>query len=169
MHWGHSISSDLIHWKTLKTAISPDEGYTMFSGGSIFDYDNVTGLQTDRNIPTFILLPCAAVWDTHEQNIWLAYSNDGPEYNNFAYYENNPVILGPSSFGKKITAFRDVTCFKYQDYFVSILVQYNRTQFYHSRNLINWELVSEFGETEGSHAGRWECPSLNSFNVSING
>lgn len=142
----------------------------MFSGGSVFDYNNVTGLQTNPNMPTLILLPSAAVWSTREQNVWLAYSNDGPEYNKFVYYDNNPVIPGPSSFGKLITAFRDLTVFKYnQDYYVSILVQYNRTQFYHSRNLIKWELVSEFGEYEGSHAGRWECPSLFPFNVSING
>nr|QIX12410.1 MDL7 [Mayetiola destructor] len=169
VHWGHSISSDLIHWKALDTALYPPVGHEMFSGGAIFDYKNVTKLQTNENVPALILLPSAAVWSTREQNIWLAYSNDGPEYNKFTYYEKNPVIRGPSSYGKLITAFRDLTVFKYHDNYVSILVQYNRTQFYSSHDLIDWELISEFGEYEGSHAGRWECPSLFPFNVSIDG
>lgn len=169
VHWGHAISTDTIHWKYLGSAITPPEGYAMYSGGSIFDHNNVTGLQVNSNMPAMILLPCAAEWKTHAQDIWLAYSNDGPEYEKFQMYDRNPVIRGPYSFGHKITAFRDLNVFKHQDHYVSVLAVYNRTQFFKSYNLIKWEYMSEFGEKEGSHAGRWECPSLFPFNVSIDG
>lgn len=138
----------LIHWKALDVVLYPPEDHEMYSGGSIFDFNNVTGLQTNAEMPAIILLPSAAVWSTRAQNVWLAYSYDGPEYNKFTYFKNNPVIPGPSSLGKLRTACIDLTVFKYQNYYVSILVQYDRTQFYHSRNLIKWELIS--GESEGS-------------------
>lgn len=112
-------------------------------------------------------MPSAANRVTHAQDIWLAYSNDGPEYNKFKWYENNPVIRGPGM--SKPKAFRDLIVFKHKDYFVSIIATYNRTQFYNSRNLLKWELVSEFGEFDGAHTGRWECPSLFPLIVLING
>ncbi|XP_031631695.1 uncharacterized protein LOC116345985 [Contarinia nasturtii] len=167
IHWGHAISTDLIHWKTLEPALyPPDKGTALFSGGAIFDYKNITGLQTNSNIPTLILMPAPAVWKTRKQNVWLAYSNDAPEYVKFKYYEKNPIIRGPPD-TEIITAFRDLTVFKHQDYYVSIIATYNRMQFYHSRNLLKWELVSEFGEFDGAHTGRWECPSLFEFTVPL--
>ncbi|XP_031637877.1 putative glycosyl hydrolase ecdE, partial [Contarinia nasturtii] len=168
-HWGHAISSDLIHWKPLDTALyPPSRDIVMFSGGAIFDHNNVTGLQTNPNVPTMILTPTAAQWSSRHQDIWLAYSNDGPEYVNFQYYERNPIIPGPRN-TEIVTANRDPTVFKYHDYYVAISASYNRTKFFNSRNLLDWELVSEFGDTDGAHGGRWECPSLLPFNVTING
>ncbi|XP_031621237.1 uncharacterized protein LOC116339482 [Contarinia nasturtii] len=168
-HWCHAISSDLVHWKTLPTALyPPNKGFAMFSGGAVFDHNNITGLQTNSNTPTLLLMPAAAEWSSREQNIWLAYSNDGPEYATFKYYKNNPIIAGPPN-SEIVTAFRDPIFFQHKDYYVAIVASYNRTKFYNSRNLLNWEFVSEFGEFDGSHTGRWECPSLFPFNVTING
>lgn len=167
VHWGHAISTDLVHWKTLEPALIPPEGHAMFSGGAIFDRNNITGLQTNANMPTLILMPSAVNRKTRKQHIWLAYSNDGPEYTKFKYYENNPIIPGPPEY--EIPTLRDLTIFKYQDFYVSILVSYNRTKFYQSHNLLKWDKVSEFGEFEGAHTGRWECPSLIPFKVTIAG
>src|SRR6187551_2860054 len=51
MHWGHAVSSDLVHWKELPVALYPDEHGTMFSGSALVDWNNTAGFQTDAEKP----------------------------------------------------------------------------------------------------------------------
>ena len=46
MHWGHSISKDLMHWEHLAPAIVRDTLGHIFSGSSIVDQENVAGYGT---------------------------------------------------------------------------------------------------------------------------
>nr|QIX12413.1 MDL10 [Mayetiola destructor] len=165
IHWFHAISSDLIHWRNLGIALAPREGNLIFSGGAIIDHDNVTGLQTKNDKKTLIL-----VFTAHnivEEKQWLAYSNDGPEYEHFQYYNHNPIIPNPNP--KTYKDFRDPSVFKYEDHFVMVLAAYDHVMIYNSPDLLEWKLVSEFGIDEGSHIGTWECPSLFPINVTIDG
>ena len=43
MHWGHSISKDLMHWEHLAPAIARDTLGHIFSGSSIVDQENTAG------------------------------------------------------------------------------------------------------------------------------
>ncbi len=94
MHWGHAVSSDLVHWQEKNIAFYPDEDGTVFSGSAIIDRKNVTGLKQNDNDVILIFYTCAG--STSEaskgkpftQN--LAYSIDGG--NTFMKYGKNPLI-----------------------------------------------------------------------------
>lgn len=159
------MSEDLVHWRPLPVAISPKDGHSIFSGSAIIDHHNVTGLAFINSTAK----PLIAVFTAHniataDETQWIAYSNDAPLYQRYSFYANNPIVKSPG-----VKDFRDPQVFWYKDRFVMLLAAYNRSLIYNSANLIDWTLVSEFGEREGSHKDVWECPSLFPLNVTVNG
>jgi sucrose-6-phosphate hydrolase SacC (GH32 family) len=56
MSWGHAVSPDLVHWKQLPVAIPEENGVMIFSGSTVEDKDNTSGLcgdagQEDARLP----------------------------------------------------------------------------------------------------------------------
>lgn len=167
LYWGHAVSSDLVHWRNLPIALRPERGYSIFSGCAIVDTTNATGLvRPNSSVHPLLAIFTASNIATGDQEQWLAYSYDGPLYTNFKYYERNPIV--PNTI-PGLRDFRDPQVFRYKEYFVMVLAAFNRSLIYNSPNLLNWTLVSEFGEREGSHLDVWECPSLFPINVTANG
>nr|QIZ03396.1 glycoside hydrolase 32 family protein [Mayetiola destructor] len=164
IHWGHAISRDLIHWKSLSTAIYPKDGNLIFSGGAIIDEHNVTGLRTNDNRATLIAVYAAHHLSTNDESQWISYSHDGPFYEKFRYYKKNAIIRNPN---RRQKDFRDPFLFKYKDHYVITIAAHDRIMIFNSRNLLNWKLVSEFGVD--THGRVWECPSLFPINATING
>lgn len=169
MHWGHAISGDMIHWKNLEHALVPSKEYAFFSGSTIIDDHNITGFQAYADKKPLVAIFTAHNRSSDEEEQWLAYSNDGPGYEHFEFYENNPVIAKLNSEQSKPLNFRDPSIYQWEDYYVLFIAQDNRSMIYNSPDMKKWELVSEFGEYEGSHVGIWECPSLFPLNVTIDG
>lgn len=169
MHWGHAVSTDMVHWKNLDVALTPPKGISYFSGGAIIDHHNVTGFQISADKKPLIAIFTAHNTTTNEQEQWLAYSNDGPEYKHFELYKNNPIIDKLNTDPSKPIDFRDPAIYPWGDHYVLFLAQYNKSLIYNSYDMKKWELVSEFGEHDGSHSEIWECPSLFPLNVTING
>lgn len=167
MHWGHATSTDLIHWQHKKIALFPDQLGLIFSGSAVMDTYNTSGLGTKENPPmiavfTYHNMEFEKAGKINTQTQGLAYSLDEGE--TWTKYQANPIINNTT-----LRDFRDPKVFWNNDtkLWNLVLVAGDRAQFYTSKNLINWNLESEFGQNKGAHGGVWECPDL--FKVKVNG
>ena len=160
MHWGHAISSDMVHWEHLPIALYPDDHGYIFSGSVVIDHLNSSGLGTEEN-PAMV-----AVFTYHDpegeksgrnnfQTQGIAYSLD--KGRSWQKHKSNPVLKNPG-----IRDFRDPKVFWHDetDKWIMTLAVLDRIHFYGSKNLTSWEFLSEFGMKSGSHDGVWECPDL---------
>ncbi len=160
MHWGYATSTDLIHWQNKKIALFPDKLGYIFSGSAVIDVNNTSGLGTLENpamvaIFTYHNMEIEKAGGIKTQSQGLAYSLDEGE--TWAKYEGNPIIANPN-----LKDFRDPNVFWNEETktWNLILVAGDHALFYTSKNLINWNLESEFGKGIGEHGGVWECPNL---------
>ena len=95
MHWGHAISSDLIHWEHKPIALYPDENGYIFSGSAVLDKTNSSGFGTKENPPlvamfTYHNAEMAEKGANNYQTQGIAFSLDNGD--TWKMYENNPVI-----------------------------------------------------------------------------
>ena len=152
MSWGHAKSKDLLYWEELPVAIPKDSAY-IFSGCIVWDKDHVSGLG-DLQKPLFVAIYTADFPNKSEEQ-HLAYSND--EGLTWVKYEKNPILdihlkdfRDPNLFWHEPTKQYVMAVSKPKEFII---------QFYGSQNLIQWELLSEFGR-QGDVDKIWECPSL---------
>lgn len=155
MHWGHAVSTDLIHWEELPEALYPDRLGTMFSGSAVIDYDNTAGFNKN-NTPAMVAIYTADNPDKQIQCI--AYSLD--KGRTWTKYDGNPVIDSKAKWNSKDT--RDPKVFWYAPgkHWVLVLNERDGHSIYTSKNLKEW--------TYESHVtGFWECPEL--FELPVDG
>lgn len=167
MHWGHAISTDLVHWEHLPIALYPDSLGTIFSGSAVIDWNNSSGLGTPDQPPMVAIF-------THHNQALAGQGSDQFQYQSIAYsldkgrswikYPGNPVVENPG-----IRDFRDpkVIWMKGAGKWIMTLAAQDRIMFFSSPDLINWTRESEFGAHTGAHGGVWECPDL--FPMEVNG
>ena len=160
MHWGHAISKDLIHWEHLPIALYPDSIGYIFSGSAVVDVNNTSGFGKDGEPPlvaifTYHNMVGEKSGRTDFQTQGIAYSLD--KGRTWTKYANNPVVKSPG-----IKDFRDpkVMWHEAEKQWVMTLAVADHTEFYASKDLKEWVKTGEFGKTEGSHGGVWECPDL---------
>jgi fructan beta-fructosidase len=164
MHWGHAVSTDLIHWDHLPIALAPDEYGAIFSGSAIVDWNNSTGFFNGGSglVAIFTHADQYPGSDRPRQRQSLAYSTDHGR--TWTKYEGNPVLTEES-----ITDFRDPKVFWHEETnkWIMILAAGDHVRIYTSPDLKTWSFASEFGIDAGSHAGVWECPDL--FKLPVDG
>lgn len=152
MHWGHSTSTDLMHWNFEGSAIVPDAWGAIFSGSCVVDHNNTAGFGKDAVIAFYTSAKASPWGDVQSQS--MAYSLDNGK--TFTKYEGNPILTSSEK------DFRDPKVFWYAPgkHWVMMLAVGQHMEIYSSVNLKEWKKESEFGAMQGAHGGVWECPDL---------
>lgn len=155
MHWGHSVSRDLVHWQHLPVAIERDTMGHIFSGSCVVDARNDAGTGTN-NIIAFYTSHRSTQPGHQRQVQCMAYSSDNGR--TFTKYEGNPIITPFDG----LENFRDPKVFWYapQEKWVMIVSADKNMRFYESRNLKDWTYMSEWGEGYGPQPNQFECPDF---------
>jgi len=156
MHWGHALSSDLIHWEALPAALAPDSKNDKggcFSGCGIETEDGslalvYTGVKKIKN--KNIQIQCLAL-------------GDGRDFKK----EKAPVIDSPQLPANAcIEDFRDPKVIKSEDgnYYLYAVNKNKEGKgqvlLYKSRNLTDWDFISCLLENDFGLGNMWECPDI---------
>ena len=154
MHWGHSVSRDLVHWEHLAPALERDTLGHIFSGSCIVDHLNSAGTGKD-NIIAFYTSHKNFPGSQREVQC-MAYSTDNGR--TFHKYEDNPVLTPFDG----LQDFRDPKVFWYEpeQKWVMIVSADKNMRFYASHDLKQWEYMSEWGAGFGPQPNQFECPDF---------
>lgn len=148
MHWGHAISTDLLHWQEQPVALFPTPLGTCYSGSAIETAGGEVKLFYTAHSRT------ASGEDFQVQCLVHA----DLERNRFAPDPGNPIVDNPG-----LGVFRDpkVIWHAPTGRWIMLLTEGQSVGFYASDNLSDWTHLSSFGAGDGRHsAGPWECPDL---------
>ena len=145
MHWGHATSTDMVHWEHKPIALFPDEKGLIFSGSAVVDTNNTSGFGKDGKVPlvaifTYHNMLGEKSGDNTFQTQGIAYSLDNGE--TWTKYEGNPVLGN-----KGIRDLRDPKVFWHEETqsWIMALVAGDYAKFYRSKNLREWDNISDFG------------------------
>lgn len=147
MTWGHSTSTDLIHWTFQGAPIEANAWGTIFSGSAVVDHNNTAGFGKGAVVAMY-----TSAGENQTQSI--AYSNDNGQ--TFTKYDGNPVLTSNTP------DYRDPHVFWNEDIkrWNMIMAEGQHMDIYSSADLKEWKLESQFGAEYGNHGGVWECPDL---------
>ena len=152
MHWGHAVSTDLVHWEEKDCALYPDRFGTMYSGSAIVDDKGVCPVGCGKS-PKMLLYYTAAAnnlmsaGQKHTQR--LAYSEDGF---NFTKYDDAPMVdfIEGGNRDPKVIWVDEMNAY--------VLIMYldgNRFAMFKSADLLNWERFQDITLPSDR-----ECPDL---------
>ncbi|MGB5895319.1 MAG: glycoside hydrolase family 32 protein, partial [Ignavibacteriaceae bacterium] len=159
-HWGHAVSTDLVHWKQLADVLYRHELGGIYSGSSVVDYKNTAGFKTGEYDPIVAFYTTTRKFGNDEADCQnLAYSNDRGR--TFTEYKNNPVIGDRTEILGTYNA-RDPKVIWHELTNKWVMIVYERigNSVFTSDNLKDWEYQSHIQTF-------WECPEL--FELPVDG
>lgn len=150
--WGHAVSTDLLDWTELPTALVATDTQHAWSGSVVHDAANTSGLGTGATGP-LVALYTGFDPATGAQAQCVAHSTDRGR--TWTAYAANPVLDVGS------TSFRDPKVLRDGEGWAMVLVRADEhvVDLYRSPDLLHWTLHSTFGP-EGHVEADWECPDL---------
>lgn len=156
MHWGHTVSSDLIHWTDLPMALAPTVGGPDEAGC-------FSGCAVDNGVPTFIYTGTRGMRN-EIQTQCVAVGDE--ELLHWEKYAGNPVLAEVPAVAAQQRDFRDPYVWKEADAWYMVLG--SRIQdvggavfLYRSSDLLNWEYLHPLLIGDIQRNGViWECPNF---------
>lgn len=161
MHWGHSVSTDLVHWEYAGIALYPDMPYDNHPEGGCF---SGSVIEKNGRLYAFYTGSIKKPDGTVVQSQCMAWSEDGYH---FVKSPHNPIISSPPL--DSVTDFRDPKVIEtHGSYYMLVGGSVGgadqggkgRLFLYHSRDLEQWEYVGCPLATEGSLGTMFECPDI---------
>lgn len=155
MTWGHSVSSDLIHWEHKPNAIEPNGLGTVFSGSCVVDTENRAGFGKGAVLAMYTSA------GTSQMQSLASSMDDGTT---FDIYAGNPTLTlesearDPNMFWNEETGEWNLVLAHALD---------REMLFFTSPDMKKWTLQSGFGKGLGAQDGVWECPDL--FKLPVSG
>ncbi len=145
MHWGHAVSSDLLHWQERPVAFYPDANGAMFSRCIVADEENTSGF-FEKNGGGLVAL---ITMNGGGQRIKLAYSRDDGE----TWTKADGIALDWTVDEIASPDFRDPKVFRYDNKWFMVIAG-GQLRIYSSDNLRDWQCESVY---RGFHT---ECPDM---------
>ncbi|MGN6756970.1 MAG: glycoside hydrolase family 32 protein [Thermomicrobiales bacterium] len=160
IHWGHAVSTDLVHWIDLPPALAPTPDSPDEAGCW-------SGCAVERDGALALLYTGVRGDGAREQLICLATSRDG---RTFEKYAGNPVIPARPA-GLDLVQYRDPTAWREGDgWYLTVGSGISRVGgtalLYRSDDLIHWEYLhplctGDLTQKEPIWTGTmWECPDF---------
>jgi beta-fructofuranosidase len=149
MHWGHAVSTDLLHWRHLPIALAPTPGGPdaagCFSGSAVDDAGVLSLVYTGHG---------------ERQVQCLATSRDG---RSFEKHPGNPVIAAPPE-GFSAADFRDPKVWRAAGKWWLVAGSHRGDRgaalLFESDDLRAWRFKATAAESDGTQGSMWECPDL---------
>ncbi|HWQ47109.1 MAG TPA: glycoside hydrolase family 32 protein [Longilinea sp.] len=159
IHWGHTVSPDLVHWKRLPVAMKPNKNQPDQDGcwtGSAFKEENTLRFFYTGVFPETVCMAEA-----------------GKNLKTLVKYQHNPVISEPPP-GLQLDGFRDPVVWRETDgYYMTvgsgISGKGGAVLLFRSVDLTKWEYLHPILAGDGSQTtplftgSIWECPQLIKF------
>lgn len=136
MHWGHAVSSDLVHWRELPIALYPDALGSMFTGCAVVDHHNSSGLGSGAQ-PPIVLVYTAAGEHARPPTAYtqcLAFSADGGA--TWHKYDGNPVLPHQADGNRDPKVIWHAPS---ERWVMALYLKGNAYALFTSPNLIDWE------------------------------
>ncbi len=150
--WGHATSRDLFHWEHLPVALRPDENGDCWSGGTVQDVRNTSGLFAGTAgglVSVYTSQDPAA-----GQRISLASSADGGR--TWQKFSGNPILHRPQRDCRDPKVFWDPERARW----VMVLTEGRHLTFFVSSNLMDWRETGRFTPQGEPGVNGFECPDL---------
>ena len=163
IHWGHSVSTDLVHWTILPIALTPTpdgpDADGCWSGCAV---DN-------HGVPTLVYTGIrSGDGRRYKETTCLAMSDDGLQ--TWTKYAGNPVMPAPPE-GLEVLGFRDPCVWREGDDWYAVIGSGIRSEggvalLYRSPDLVQWQYLhplctrAQTAVTPIWTGPMWECPQF---------